>query len=272
MEKTEGKGSVFPTTYDATIFCLFSLDLIETPSALTCPLSRFPCLVDRLKQHDAGGHRHIQAVEAPRIGIETSRSHRSRTSRRRPVPSAPRTTAVGSVQSICVVLVRSRRPRGRSSRPPAFSIRRSRGRYSLRWRSARARPLPRMPWRRYRRATRHVAPACTTPCAPAASTVRRIAPTLCGSSMPSSTTSSGAAGAAARPARAANNRAAARARRRFPGARRRVSSIDGDGIDALDRHPVSLARAPALLRSAGRVAVPRGCVARGPHAVLREQH
>ena len=36
----------------------------------------------------------------PRIGIDTSQSHRSRTSRRSPVPSAPTTTAVGSVKSI----------------------------------------------------------------------------------------------------------------------------------------------------------------------------
>ena len=36
----------------------------------------------------------------PRIGIDTSQSHRSRTSRRSPVPSAPSTSAVGSVKSI----------------------------------------------------------------------------------------------------------------------------------------------------------------------------
>ena len=107
-------------------------------------------------------------------------------------PSAPTTSAVGSVKSISIVARSARRPPARPSRRRPPSTPRARGRCSRRPRSCTcdtapadafaAAPPSGAAWRVCR----------TTPSAPAASTVRRIAPTLCGSSMPSSTTISGA--------------------------------------------------------------------------------
>ena len=73
-----------------------------------CPRST-PCLPACLRCRTASNSTIPAATETfrlstwPRIGIDASQSHRSRTSRRRPVPSAPTTTAVGSVQVDLVV-------------------------------------------------------------------------------------------------------------------------------------------------------------------------
>ena len=81
----------------------------------------------------------------------------------------------------------------------------------------------------------------TTPSAPAASTVRRIAPTLCGSSMPSSTTMSGAPRAPVTRSSTLVRAALARRRRRRPDARRRrASAIELVGAHALHRHALRL--------------------------------
>ena len=133
----------------------------------------------------------------PCIGIETSQSQRSRTSRRRPVPSAPSTKAVGSVRSISIVPLAARRRRARPSTRRRPSAPRAPGRCSRPPPSSRARPHRPTPSPRPPPSGAACRVCRTTPSAPAASTVRRIAPTLCGSSIPSSTTSSGGGAALA---------------------------------------------------------------------------
>ena len=123
--------------------------------------------------------------------MRTTRSQVSRTSRRSPRALGPehQRGRQGPVH-VRVGLLRHRPP-GRSSRHWRISTRRRRARCSPRSRSARcasapAEALPTTPsraaeWRVCR----------MTPLTPAASHVRRIAPTLCGSSIPSRTTISG---------------------------------------------------------------------------------
>ena len=60
----------------------------------------------------------FRLLTAPAIGIDTIRSHRSRTRRRSPVPSAPSTIAVGSVQVAARRSARAPSP-SRPDRPDA---------------------------------------------------------------------------------------------------------------------------------------------------------
>ena len=157
---------------------------------------RLPPLADRLEQHDAGRDRHVQAADLPAHGHgAATKSQCSRTSRRSPSPSAPTTSAVGRRKSI-----RRRRLRSvgvEADGPDAQRLQLLDGARDVdhvddpdvrerAGRRLRRRAPSGAAWRACR----------TTPCAPAASAVRRIAPTLCGSSMPSSTTISGRARAA----------------------------------------------------------------------------
>ncbi len=125
----------------------------------------------------------------PPMGMDTRRSHDSRTSLRIPLPSAPSTMAEGDVQSIdsydCVAS--PARPTTQTFCCLSSSIARAMLTTSATGtcETAPAEALAATvssaaAWRVWR----------MTPCAPEASTLRRIAPTLCGSSMPSSTTSS----------------------------------------------------------------------------------
>ena len=123
-------------------------------------------------------------------GIDARRSHDSRTRRRRPCPSAPRTSADGLGEVDGVVRLGRVGARPIVHTPASLSSPIALAMFTtlaiLTWETAPAEALAAAP---SRRAAWRV--CRTTPSPPEASTVLRIAPRLCGSSMPSSTTMSG---------------------------------------------------------------------------------
>ena len=168
---------------------LHSLLFLPASSRRTLRRSRLRPLPDASNSATPAATDTFKLLDRPRMGIDTSRSQRSRTSRRRPVPSAPSTSAVGTVKSTSIVPL-PRVPRqadGPDSRLLQL-LERPRDVHDCRRRGRGRPPRPTPSW-----PPPSSAAACrawrTTPWHPAASTARSTAPTFCGSSMPSSTTS-----------------------------------------------------------------------------------
>ena len=106
---------------------------------------RGAALPPRLEQADAGRDRDVERRDRTGSGIATSRSHNSRVSRRRPVPSAPSTQASGPDRSA------SNRLSVAAASAPSNQTPRS-----LRSRSVRARLVTAMTRHRVRRARRRL--------------------------------------------------------------------------------------------------------------------
>ena len=122
------------------------------------------------------------------MGMRTSRSHRSRTRRRRPRALGADDDRGGHrVVDLDVVLGRLARQARRSRRRPP-SAPRARARCSRPWPRARGATRPRPPSPPHRPAGPRAGTAGRHHARRRRPTVRRIAPTLCGSSMPSRTT------------------------------------------------------------------------------------
>ena len=156
-----------------------------------CPLAPVP-LPHRLEQHHPRRHRHVQAVH---VAAHRDRDHQVAPlahQATQPLPLRAEDDRRRQREIDRVVGLRAPRPRGRRSTRRAPSAPRSTARCSRRRRPARASARPPTPSPPRCRATPTGGSGGSRRAPPHASTDRTIAPTLCGSSMPSSTTRSGA--------------------------------------------------------------------------------
>ena len=128
--RKKGKGHILQRFTTVQLFQHFPL--IHGQLALSLSLSLFPCRLRSLcadvQPQTARRRRqptHSDCPPSSHRNRDTRRSQRSRTSRRRPLPSAPSTTAVGSVKSTSSYWLGSRHPQDRPSRHRASSTPRS---------------------------------------------------------------------------------------------------------------------------------------------------
>ena len=225
----------------------------------SAPVVRDPALFrraplpDRFKQGDSGRHRDVQTLNMPRHRDGHQPVAPLPDQPPQPVPSRPhdQRRRQGQIDSI----VAHRGVPGEADRPDArlFQLlERPRDVHDLGHLHVRDRAGRRLRRRAVER--RRVARLADTPSAPAASTVRRIAPTLCGSSMPSRTTRSGAPARAETDPSTSKRRRVARPPQRCPDATppraARSSSCGGHAPDGnrprvgqLRRHPRRARRA-----------------------------